>query len=181
MKGLVELKAAKAMRLILVVAAATSLWAALADAEDGVTPDEIMKALRPGASGNTFIKSRQPESRPTVDLEITFDYNSADISVTSIPALQELGKALTSERLKGETFIIAGHADAVGGEAFNQDLSERRANSVKQYLVEKFGIAEATLIAVGFGQSKPKNPDDPADPVNRRVQILNMETRTGTK
>ena len=71
-------------------------------------------------------------SKPKIDLEIQFDYNSADISKSSVPAVQELGKALSDPSLKGSTFVVAGHTDAVGGEAYNQDLSERRADTIKK-------------------------------------------------
>ena len=61
------------------------------------------------------------KDKPNIDLEITFDYNSADISAKSLPSVQALGKALTNPDLKGSTFIVAGHTDAAGGEAYNQD------------------------------------------------------------
>ncbi len=70
------------------------------------------------------------ETRPNIDLEITFDYNSANISAKAQPAVQALGKALSSDQLKGSTFIVAGHTDAVGSETYNQDLSERRADTI---------------------------------------------------
>ena len=54
--------------------------------------------------------------------------------------MQALGRALTNPDLKGSTFVVAGHTDAAGGEAYNQDLSERRADSIKRYLVDKYGI-----------------------------------------
>ena len=61
-------------------------------------------------------------TKPKIDLEIHFDYNSADISKTSVPAVQELGKALSDASLKGSTFVVAGHTDAIGGESYNQEL-----------------------------------------------------------
>ena len=67
------------------------------------------------------------KDKPNIDLEITFDYNSADISQKSLPAVQALGRALTNPDLKGSTFVVAGHTDAAGGDGYNQDLSERRA------------------------------------------------------
>ena len=72
-------------------------------------------------------------TKPKIDLEIRFDYNSAAISKSSMPAVQELGKALSNASLKGSTFVVAGHTDAIGSEAFNQDLSERRADTIKKY------------------------------------------------
>jgi outer membrane protein OmpA-like peptidoglycan-associated protein len=118
------------------------------------------------------------KDKPNIDLEITFDYNSADISAKSQPAVQALGKALSSADLKGSTFIVAGHTDAVGGETYNQDLSERRADSIKRYLVDKFGIAGTDLVTVGYGKTKPKDPNAPMDPANRRVQVVNMVNKT---
>ena len=55
-------------------------------------------------------------------------------------AVQELGKALSNSSLKGSTFVVAGHTDAIGGESYNQDLSERRADTIKKYLTEKYGL-----------------------------------------
>jgi outer membrane protein OmpA-like peptidoglycan-associated protein len=120
-------------------------------------------------------------NKPRIDLEIHFDYNSADISKGSTQAVQELGKALSDASLKGSTFVVAGHTDAIGGEAYNQDLSERRADTIKKYLVDKYGIAGANLVTVGYGKTKPKDPNAPMDPANRRVQVVNMDTRTASK
>ena len=118
------------------------------------------------------------KDKPNIDLEITFDYNSADISAKAQPAVQALGKALTSADLKGSTFIVAGHTDAVGSDSYNQDLSERRADSIKRYLVDRFGIAGTELVTVGYGKSKPKDAANPMDPANRRVQVVNMANKT---
>jgi outer membrane protein OmpA-like peptidoglycan-associated protein len=121
------------------------------------------------------------KDKPNIDLEITFDYNSADISAKSLPSVQSLGKALTNSDLKGSTFIVAGHTDAAGGEGYNQDLSERRADSIKRYLTDKFGIAGADLVTVGYGKSKLKDPSHPLAEVNRRVQVVNMANKTASK
>jgi outer membrane protein OmpA-like peptidoglycan-associated protein len=121
-------------------------------------------------------------SKPKIDLEIQFDYNSADISKGSVTAVQELGKALSDASLKGSTFVVAGHTDAIGGDAYNQDLSERRADTIKKYLTEKYGIAGSTLVTVGYGKTKPKDANAPMDPANRRVQVVNMDTnKTASK
>lgn len=117
-------------------------------------------------------------TKPNIDLEITFDYNSADISKKAKPAVEALGKALSNDDLKGSTFVVAGHTDGVGSEAYNQDLSERRAESIKRHLTEKYGIAAADLVTVGYGKSKPKQAANPMDPANRRVQVVNMANKT---
>ena len=120
-------------------------------------------------------------TKPKIDLDIQFDYNSAEISQTSMPSVQELGKALSDANLKGSTFVVAGHTDAVGGEAYNQGLSERRADSIKRYLTEKYGINGTDLVTVGYGKTKPKDANAPMDPINRRVQVVNMDTKTASK
>jgi outer membrane protein OmpA-like peptidoglycan-associated protein len=118
------------------------------------------------------------KDKPNIDLEINFDYNSADISAKSLPSVQALGRALTNPDLRGSTFIVAGYTDAAGGEAYNQDLSERRADSIKHYLTDKFGIAGTDLVTVGYGKSKLKDPNNPMAEANRRVQVVNMANKT---
>jgi outer membrane protein OmpA-like peptidoglycan-associated protein len=117
------------------------------------------------------------KSKPNIDLEINFDYNSADISAKSLPSVQALGKALTNPDLKGSTFIVAGYTDAAGGEGYNQDLSERRADAIKRYLSDKFGVAGSDLVTVGYGKTKLKDPSQPLADVNRRVQVVNMQNK----
>jgi outer membrane protein OmpA-like peptidoglycan-associated protein len=120
-------------------------------------------------------------TKPKIDLDIQFDYNSAEISKTSMPSVQELGKALSNASLRGSTFVVAGHTDAIGSEAYNQDLSERRADTIKRYLTEKYGITGTDLVTVGYGKTKPKDANAPMDPINRRVQVVNMDTKTASK
>jgi outer membrane protein OmpA-like peptidoglycan-associated protein len=117
------------------------------------------------------------KDKPKIDLEINFDYNSDRISVKSLPSVQALGRALANPELKGSTFILAGHTDAKGGDAYNQDLSERRADSIKRYLVDKSGIPAADLVTVGYGKTKLKDPANPLSEVNRRVQVVNTENK----
>ena len=82
--------------------------------------------------------------------------------------------------LKGSTFVVAGHTDAAGGESYNQDLSERRADAIKRYLMDKYGIASNDLVTVGYGKSKLKDPNQPLADVNRRVQVVNMADKDTT-
>lgn len=120
-------------------------------------------------------------TKPNIDLEIQFDFNSAEISKSSTQAVQELGKALSNASIRGSTFVVAGHTDAIGGDAFNQDLSERRADTIKRYLVDKYGITGSDLVTVGYGKTKLKDAANPTDPINRRVQVVNMDTKTASK
>ena len=117
------------------------------------------------------------ETRPRIDLEIKFDFNSANIAQSAIPDMNSLGKALSDSSLKGSTFVVAGHTDAVGGEEFNQDLSNRRADAVKRYLIDKFGLASEHLVTAGYGKSRLKNKNNPSASENRRVEVVNMADR----
>lgn len=132
------------------------------------------------SSGEREEISEIASAKPQIDLEINFDYNSADISKTSLPNVQALGRALSDPGLRGSTFVVAGHTDAAGSDGYNQELSERRADSIKHYLVEKFNIAAENLVTVGYGKTKPKDPNAPMDPLNRRVQVVNMIAKTAS-
>jgi outer membrane protein OmpA-like peptidoglycan-associated protein len=113
--------------------------------------------------------------RPSIDLEINFDYNSASISRKALAAVTELGKALSSPELRGSVVLLAGHTDGKGGDEYNQGLSERRAEAIKRYLVEKFGLKPQNLVAAGYGKTQLKNSSSPFADENRRVQVVNME------
>ena len=126
-------------------------------------------------SGDYVVASVPP--KPTIDLhEVYFEFNSAAITAEAEPQLRELGAALSDPRLKGSIISIGGHTDAIGSDAFNQNLSERRAATIKWYLVDNFKLPPATLHSVGFGKRRPKNKADVFAPENRRVEIVN-ETR----
>ena len=112
-------------------------------------------------------------SKPKIDLEINFEFNSAVIGSKAMPQVTELGTALTSTDLKGRTFILAGFTDGKGSETYNQGLSERRADAVKQFLSEKYGIEAGSLVTVGYGLTYLKDPANPFAAENRRVQVTN--------
>jgi outer membrane protein OmpA-like peptidoglycan-associated protein len=144
---------------------------------------KLVQKVRGRATRSLSVSEREEiasivKDKPKIDLEINFDYNSADISAKSLPSVQALGRALTNSELKGSTFVVAGHTDAAGGEGYNQDLSERRADSIKRYLVDKYGINGSDLVTVGYGKSKLKDPSQPMAEANRRVQVVNMENKT---
>lgn len=120
-------------------------------------------------------------NKPKIDLEIQFDYNSAEISKGSSQAARELGKALSDPSLKGTIFVVAGHTDGVGGDAFNMELSGRRADTIKRFLVRNYGIAANDLVTVAYGKTRLKDAANPNDPINRRVEVVNEETKTASK
>ncbi len=140
----------------------------------------VIDAARRTTRGITAVEREQidqiveAKQLPSIDLEIFFDYNSADIAAAAKPDLIELGLALRNDALKDAIFLIAGHTDAAGSDPYNQQLSDLRANSVKGFLAETFSIPADRLIAVGYGEAKLKNSIEPESGVNRRVNIVNL-------
>ncbi len=103
--------------------------------------------------------------------QITFEFNSADLTPGAKQFLDVVGAALTGETLRSFTYEVEGHTDAKGSEDYNMALSQRRAESVQKYLVSKAGIDPARLIVTPVGESDPLYPDDPENPKNRRVVL----------
>jgi outer membrane protein OmpA-like peptidoglycan-associated protein len=110
------------------------------------------------------------ESDQSVNLNIPFELNSAALKPQASEQLKQLQLALSSPSLGGNRFVVAGHTDAKGSAEYNKQLSLRRAETVKRFLVEK-GINPARLNTIGYGSDKLLAPDHPDDPSNRRVEI----------
>ena len=114
------------------------------------------------------------KTRTKIDLEIEFNYGSATIAAPAVPQLTALGNALQSPQLQNAVLVIGGHTDAKGADQYNQDLSQRRSEAVKDYLVNTFKIPADHLITAGYGKRDLKNKTDPYAAENRRVEIVNM-------
>lgn len=118
--------------------------------------------------------------KPSLDFVIYFDLNSATISNRSKASLDALGTALQDDSLKGASIMVAGHTDATGRAEYNQALSERRADSVRKYLSDKFDVPESTVTVVGYGAERLKDKASPKASINRRVQIVNLTDKTAS-
>ncbi len=103
---------------------------------------------------------------------IYFDFNSAVLRPESDLALQAIADAL--KKNPAWTLRLIGHTDGVGGDAFNQDLSRRRAAAAREALVSRYGIAPARLGSDGRGATQPKAPNTTLEgrALNRRVELL---------
>ena len=140
---------------------------------------EIEQALRPPAVTTRSFPSRGLSRRDTaahdqsVNLNVPFDLNSSTLSPQASAQLAQLEIALTSESLGKDRFMVAGHTDAKGSAQYNKQLSQRRAEAVKSYLVSK-GIDAGRLDAVGYGSERLLAPDRPEDPSNRRVEVKDL-------
>ena len=115
--------------------------------------------------------------RPKVDLEINFDYDSAALTPRAESQLNNLEKAPTSSEIAGFMFMLGGHTDAKGTDQYGQALSERQAETVKRFLMGKYHLPAASLLAAGYGKNGLKNATDPYGAENRRVEIVNMADR----
>ncbi len=113
-------------------------------------------------------------ARPSLSLLIQFDFNSARVRPESQLALSNLSQALQSPELAGSKFAVEGHTDAKGNAAYNQKLSESRAQAVREFLRLQ-GVGETRLVASGKGSSELANDGDPFAPENRRVRIVNLD------
>jgi outer membrane protein OmpA-like peptidoglycan-associated protein len=112
----------------------------------------------------------EPKATPFAFL-IQFEFDSAEVKPESRPYLDEVGKMMGMNRLAGKRIAIVGHADASGPEAYNQQLSEQRAQAVVQYLARFHGVELERLVGGGRGEQDPIDPANPYDAKNRRVQF----------
>ena len=147
----------------------------LAGNQIGAYMDRQEQALRQAlaASEAASIQRERDILTATFKSDLFFDFNSAVIRPGGYRELERVSSVL---RQYPQTLIrVEGHTDAVGSESYNQGLSERRAQVVKQVLTQ-MGIAPERIYAVGMGESQPisSSPE-----VNRRVNIVIMPQAVG--
>ena len=107
----------------------------------------------------------------SINIEVYFEFDSAALNSTAIEQLRPLGEALSSADLESGRYLIIGHTDAKGSASYNQTLSERRAASVRRYLVQRFPVQPNALISIGLGETQLKRFAEPHAGINRRVEI----------
>ena len=135
--------------------------------------DQLLSMKGPLGSGT---KLRMPDDQ-------LFSFDSAELQPSAIAQLQKLGTLI--QRNPKATFTVGGYTDSLGSPDYNLDLSQRRAESVKAYLVNVMGISPMQIETRGYGQSKFTVPprivpfDGPIfeaekarQQLNRRVEIV---------
>lgn len=104
-----------------------------------------------------------------INLSISFDYNSSALRADQEPKLATMCTVMKSVDVS--RFQVIGHTDSSGSAAYNQTLSEARAQAVVDYLVSDCGLPADRVMAVGAGETTPLDPAQPAADVNRRVEF----------
>lgn len=107
-------------------------------------------------------------------IAIEFDFNSARISPRSYRAIGLMADALYHPVLYGYCFLIVGHTDATGRRDYNLKLSDRRAEAIRQALINPFGIDKLRIDTLGLGEEQLLNRSNPKAAENRRVQLINV-------
>lgn len=123
------------------------------------------------------VAAAQPQAAappPSISMEINFAYNSAQLTDAAIQQLAPLGQALQSPELAGLSFLLEGHTDASGPDDYNMTLSQKRAQSVGQFLYQYYGVDPTKLNIIGRGESALLDPANPTSGANRRVSITTM-------
>ncbi len=120
---------------------------------------------------DTTIKKTLNEKGKVILYGIYFDTDRSDVKKESYPLLQEIAKMLTSD--SSIKIQIEGHTDSQGDNAYNQNLSQKRAEAVLAILSSQYNVNKAQLKAKGFGETKPIGDNNTASgrAKNRRVEL----------
>jgi outer membrane protein OmpA-like peptidoglycan-associated protein len=149
----------------------------------GYRPNKGSVSVKSGETGTVRIvleptQTVVKDNKIMILTPVYFDYNKDTIKSESFQILNDVAQTLTEhpELLKVE---VAGHTDSDGSDTYNEDLSQRRVESVRRYLIEK-GINGDRLVAKGYGESKPiaSNKTDEGKAKNRRVELVITERAT---
>lgn len=138
--------------------------------ESGVINDALAAMLEQGGTSDSKVAVRRAAR---LNFEIHFNKNSAELTDESRSGLDELGKVLGSEYLDMR-FVLGGHTDLDGDDSVNGPLSQARADSARDYLVEKYELGSDRIVAKGYGTADPlreveKSAQDKL--YNRRVDL----------
>jgi len=128
----------------------------------------------PGALPPHPLTFPQLENLAQFVVEVDFDFNSAVIRPSSYRTIGAIADALHNPILLGYGFLVIGHTDSVGGRQYNVGLSQRRADAIRDALIDPFNVNPAILEAVGMGEEQLRDPKHPTSGVNRRVQLVNV-------
>jgi outer membrane protein OmpA-like peptidoglycan-associated protein len=155
--------------------------------DNPVSAQEMGKILfapeEPKTRSIHFVKSKKVSNQTqqvaiesnSIGLPIKFALNSSRILPESRPFVEEIGKMLNIAEFSQEKLLIEGHTDASGMRSYNQKLSEKRSQAIKDYLVTNYQIDPERLSTLGRGEDRPIRGSNPYAGVNRRVQFYKAQ------
>ena len=136
-----------------------------------VTKEELIDALRVDKKPLTRGIHVEPVER-AISMQVNFEFDSYDLTESARNQLDVLAEALASDELGNAEFLLEGHTDAAGPDDYNLQLSERRADAVRDYLLGQSPLDSGRVRAEGKGEAGLLKPDDPLAAENRRVQVV---------
>lgn len=128
----------------------------------------------PGEPGTWQPLPVKLDSLAQINIQVQFQINSAIIKPASYSAVGSMADALHNPVLGGYKFLVVGNTDTTGNRADNMKLSQARADAIVEALTTTFNVDPKRLEAVGLGEESLFDPAHPKDPVNRRVQLINV-------
>ena len=121
-----------------------------------------------------YVNRSRTIQRPKLDLNVNFEFRSAELTEDAMVVLNEVGKAMNNQKMQGAKFELNGHTDDIGSENYNMSLSAQRAHAVGKYLKSTHSIEGHRVVPKGYGESYPKveNTNDENRAENRRVEFV---------
>jgi outer membrane protein OmpA-like peptidoglycan-associated protein len=149
------------------------------------TPDLNVAALRQRALERAKSKADAvPQKRPPIAtellelprfmVEVQFDPDASTIRPESYQTLGRIADALCHSTLLRYGFLIVGRTDATGKREYNLTLSQKRADSIRDALVNTFKISSKRLQAVGLGEEQLQDAARPTAAINQQVQVVTV-------
>jgi len=116
------------------------------------------------------VAAEEPMELVRVELDVKFDFDKASVKEESYGDIKNLADFM--KQYPQTTTVVEGHTDSKGSDAYNQKLSENRANAVRDVLVNQYGVDANRVNAAGYGEARPvaDNATDSGRAVNRRVE-----------
>ncbi|WP_298189765.1 OmpA family protein [uncultured Pseudomonas sp.] len=116
------------------------------------------------------VVAEEPMELVRVELDVKFDFDKASVKEESYGDIKNLADFM--KQYPQTTTVVEGHTDSKGSDAYNQKLSESRANAVREVLVNQYGVDANRVNAAGYGEARPvaDNATDSGRAVNRRVE-----------
>lgn len=156
----------------------TADYCAIKQAMTGHKPAECPQTLDLGLARSLETESDAPGS--SRGYFVHFEFDSDALSDSFQEHLSELSKVLMSADMQSACLKLVGHTDSVGSEDYNLELSDRRARSVRLYLVGLMGMEDTRVLSEGRGESQPIEGIATTDDVQRRVEVLAKEALNGS-